>query len=86
MPVTPMDVNPDGGNDTVTNYQDAKLFEGQPLDVYSWLQIPGNVGDTTQVIINAQTAAPTWAGTMCYATDYLGNFSVIYPDLVVPTS
>lgn len=84
MPVQPMDIEVDG-NDVVTNYQGDKIYEGQPLDVYEYLQIPGNVGDTTQVIINSQTAAPNWAHTLQYATDYLGNFSVIYPDLVIPS-
>jgi hypothetical protein len=82
MPATPMDEVPGStGNDVVTDYQFDNLFDGQPLDVKAYLNTPGNMGDTTQVIINWQTAAAPWAGTKQYATDYLGNWDVIYPDL-----
>jgi hypothetical protein len=76
---------PADGNDAVTNEQWADLFVGQPLDVYAYLQIPGNVVDDTQVNISRSgDATPDWAGHLVFATDYIGNFNVIYPNLTIP--
>jgi hypothetical protein len=76
---TPMDIEVEN-NDVVTNYQQQKLFEGQPIDVFTYLSQPGNVGDTTQCIYSPQTAEP-WASTLCYATEYMANFATVYPDV-----
>jgi hypothetical protein len=81
----PMDEVPGStGNDAVTDYQQQYLFVGQPLDVYNYLQTPGNMGDTTQVIYSPQAPLP-WSGTLCYATEYLAAFPTVYPDITLPS-
>lgn len=81
MPViTPEDEVPGStGNDVVMDQNNNMLYAGQPLDVKTWLLTPGNMGDTTRTIINYQTAAVPFAGTMCYASEYLTNWDLIYP-------
>lgn len=83
--IKPMDEVPgSSGNDVVTNYQNENLFDGQPLDVYNYLMIPGNVVDDTQVIYSNQAPLP-WRSTLDFATNYLEYFTIVYPDIVLPT-
>jgi len=83
MPIAPMNEVPGStGNDVVTNYQEDLLYVGQPLDVQTYLNVPGNMGDTTQVQISwSGDAVPLWSGRLVYATEYLDNFYAIYPNL-----
>ena len=86
MQVKPM-TNPDDPNDPTVNTNDFvidqnmnPLYNGQPLDVLAWLK--ANAGDTTQVIISRNGAATgTFPGSLQYASVYIENFSLIYPDL-----
>ena len=88
----PMGASPDDPNDPNVNTNDFVenvagdiLYQAQPLDVQTWLNEPGNLGDTTQVQINFHgNATSNWSGRLVYATDYLGNFYLIYPDLAPP--
>jgi hypothetical protein len=64
-------------DDIVTDYQNTILFQAQPSDVKDWLNQPGNMGDTTQVVYNDEAPAP-FGGTICYATEYLRNWDAVY--------
>lgn len=83
--IKPLDEVPgSSGNDVVTDQHMDNIFDGQPLDVWNYLQIPGNVVDDTQVIYSMQAPAP-FGGTIDFATNYLTNFSMVYPDITLPS-
>jgi hypothetical protein len=84
MDTAPGEVPGSTGNDMVTNYQGDNLYAGQPLDVYNYLETPGNMGDTTQVIYGPQAPAP-YDGSLCFATEYIAAFPTVYPDITLPS-
>jgi hypothetical protein len=90
MEVRPMDANPDDPNDPNVDTNDfavdmamTPLYQAQPLDLKTWLETPGNMGDTTQVLISKNGAAiDAWSGSLQNAGVYLEAFYDIYPNLV----
>lgn len=85
MTLKPADEVPGStGNDEVVDNHFNLLFVGQPLEVYQYLQVPGNMGDTTMCVYSMTAPAPYY-DTSCYATNYLDWFSTVYPDIVIPS-
>jgi hypothetical protein len=85
MTVKPMeDVPGSTGNDEVVDNHFNILFVGQPLDVYNYLQIPGNMGDTISCVYSEMAPAPFF-NTPTTAENYVEQFTMVYPDITLPS-